>query len=85
MSIFGFPYPQKWSLGEDSETFLASLGVSWAVLAHLACVWGILWVRLGELEGVLEASWGHLKEFWEDLGGGRASLGGFLAAFWEYF
>ena len=39
---------------------LESFGSSWAVLARLGCVWGVLWARLGASEGVLEASWGHL-------------------------
>ena len=71
---------------------LGSLGGSWAVLAHLGRVLGVLWVRLGTSEGVLEASWGHfeapwghLGASWEDLGGLFESLGGFPGAFWEYF
>ena len=38
---------------------MGSLGMSWAVLASLGHVWGVLWARLGASEGVLEVSWGH--------------------------
>ena len=59
--------------------------MSWAVLARLGRVSGVLWVRLGASEGVLEASWGHLGASWEDLGAVLGSLGGFLGPFWEHF
>ena len=38
------------------QASLGSFGVSWAVLARLRRIWGVLWVRLGTPEGVLEAS-----------------------------
>ena len=59
------------------------LGVSWAVLARLGRVWGVLCVRLGASEGVLDVSWGHLGASWEDLGMVLGSLGGFLKPFGE--
>ena len=65
--------------------FLGSLGVSWAVLVRLGRVLGVLWVRLGASENVLEASWHHLGASWGELGAVLGSLGGFLGPFWEYF
>ena len=65
--------------------FWGSLGVSWALLARLGRVWGLLWVRPGVPEGVLEASWSHFGTSWEDLGGVLGSLGSFLGPFWEHF
>ena len=38
---------------------MGSLGLSWAILASLGRVWGVLWVRLGVSEGVLDVSWGY--------------------------
>ena len=50
------PHAQKFSFGEVLEASSRSFGVSWAALACLRRIWGVLWVRLGALEGVLEAS-----------------------------
>ena len=56
--IFSFepPNPYKSSFGEFLEAFLGSPEVSWALLARLAPIWGVLWVRPGAPEGILEAS-----------------------------
>ena len=64
---------------------MGSLGASWAVLASLGCVWGVLWGHLGSSEGVLEAPGGHLGASWEDLGMVLGSLGSFLKPFWDNF
>ena len=61
-----------------------SLGVSWAALARLRRIWGVLRVRVGASGGILEAFWGHLGASWGDLGRVLGSLGGFPEAFWEY-
>ena len=65
--IFGFANPQKSNFGEALGASLGSLGASWAVLARLGRVLGVLWVRLGASEDVLEASWGHLGASWGTL------------------
>ena len=54
--FFDFPNHQKSSFGDVLGASLRSLGVSWAALARLRRIWGVLWVRLGASEGVLEAS-----------------------------
>ena len=59
--------------------------MSWAFLARLGRVWGVLWVHFGASEGVWEASWGHLWASWEDLGKVLVSLGAFLRPFWKHF
>ena len=78
---FGFPGPSKSCFGEDLGTYLGSLGMSWAVLASLGRIRGVLRARLGASEGVLEMSWGHPWASLEDLGGVWDNLGGFLKAF----
>ena len=55
--------------------------MSWAVFASLGRIWGVVWARLGASESVLEASWGHLRASWEDLGVVLGNLGGFLRPF----
>ena len=64
---------------------LGSLGGSWAVLARLGRVLGVLWVRLGASEGVLEASWRHLGAILGRLGEILERFWGVLEAFWDHF
>ena len=82
-------FGESWRLSEAMLEVLlkdlGSFGSSWAVLARLGCVWGVLWARLGASEGVLEASWGHLGASWEDLGKVLGSLARFLKLFWKHF
>ena len=56
ISKFEVPDAQKSSFGEVLGVSSRTLGVSWAALARLRRIWGVLWARLGASEGVLEAS-----------------------------
>ena len=52
---------------------LGTLGVSWAVMAHLGCFWGVPWVCFrarGRLGGVLGPYWGDLGTSWAKLKAG---------------
>ena len=82
---FWFPKQGKSSFGEVCGASLGSLRVSWVVSTRFEGVLGVLWVRLGASECVLEASRGHLGASWGDLGAVLGSLGGFLGLFWKHF
>ena len=60
---------------------MGSLGT---VLARLGCILGCQEVSLRWLGVALEASWGHLKTFCEDLGRVLASLDSLLGFIWEH-
>ena len=82
-------FEESWKLsGSILATFLkdfGSFGSSWAVLARLGRIWGVLWVRLGASESFLEAAWSHLGASWENLGRVVGSLESFLGPFWKHF
>ena len=64
---------------------LGSFVVSVAPLAHLECVWCMLWGRIGASGGVWNASWRRLGAILGRLGRDLGGSWGVLGASWEPF